>query len=232
MLPFCTVPACIWANEDANWVLDVGARRSWRYLVTCSHQATKTKNLTETIPCSMHGVPERRSNERGGWCGVTPCVVSSPHRLPTKCATFTPKYDRLLAARGCRGERHGWPSQRGCVFLSFKSLVLTCRRWYFRILSYFSANILTTKQHVTKKKNQICFLNFGNLSKIKATNENTTTISTWVTDQRWSRVILMVSWRLKHLPWHPRIDYSCFATYHAPLCLPSLPVCISPVSIK
>lgn len=64
---------------------------------------------TEMTPCSMHGVPERRSNERGGWGGVTPCVVSSPHCLPTKRATFTSKYDRLLAPWGCYGERHHWP---------------------------------------------------------------------------------------------------------------------------
>jgi len=50
-----------------------------------------------------HGVPERRSDERGGRCRVTPGFVSPPHSLPTKCATFTPKYDRLLAP--CRGER-------------------------------------------------------------------------------------------------------------------------------
>lgn len=51
---------------------------------------------------SMHGVPERRSNERGGGGGVTSCVVPPPHSLPTERATLTPKYDRLLAARGCQ----------------------------------------------------------------------------------------------------------------------------------
>lgn len=61
------------------------------------------------IPRSMHAVPERRSNEGGGWGGVTPCVVSPPHRLPTKRATLAPKNDRLLASRGCHGERHHGP---------------------------------------------------------------------------------------------------------------------------
>lgn len=85
---------------------------------------TPGNKTTETIPCSMHGVPERRSNERGGWCGVTPCVVPPPYRLPTKRATFTPKYDRLLAPWGCRGERHGWPV-RVDVFPLFESFMWT-----------------------------------------------------------------------------------------------------------
>lgn len=63
----------------------------------------------ETTPCSIHGVPERRSNDGGGWGGVTPCVVSPPHSLPTKCATFAAKYDRLLTSWGCCDERHHWP---------------------------------------------------------------------------------------------------------------------------
>lgn len=66
-----------------------------------------------TALASMHGVPERRSNERGGWGGVTPCVVPPPHRLPAKRATLTAKYDRLLAPRGCHGERHQWPVRLG-----------------------------------------------------------------------------------------------------------------------
>lgn len=123
----------------------------------------------------MHGVPERRSNERGGWCGVTPCVVPPPHRLPTKCATFTSKYDRLLAARGCRGERHGLAKSAWMVcflFFLFKSLMLTCRRWYsLLLLPYFY--ILTAKQHLENSKSPA--LNFRPLSKMRATDENMTT---------------------------------------------------------
>lgn len=106
------------AAEDAPLVL-MRDRQEHR-LATCSHQ--------EGIPCSTHGVPERRSNEGGGWGGVTPCVVSSPHCLPTKRATLTPKYDRLLTPWGCHGERH----QRPVRSLLFYDVILdTSMRLYF-----------------------------------------------------------------------------------------------------
>lgn len=51
-------------------------------------------------------VPERGSDQGGGRGGVTPCVVSPTHRLPTKCATFAAKNHRVLAPRGCGDETH------------------------------------------------------------------------------------------------------------------------------
>lgn len=54
----------------------------------------------------MLGQPERGSDERAGWGGVTPCVVAPAHCLPTKCATFSPKSDRILTPRGCGGQTH------------------------------------------------------------------------------------------------------------------------------
>lgn len=93
--------SCTAENADSCWW---GAEKS----TTWSHAHTRKD--------SLHGVPERRSNQRGGWGGVTPCVVSPPHCLPTKRATFTPKYDRLLAPWGCHGERHQWPVRCACFW--------------------------------------------------------------------------------------------------------------------
>lgn len=94
------------------------------------------------IPCSMHGVPERRSNEGGGWGGVTPCVVSPPHRLPTKRATLAPKNDRLLTSRGCHGERHHGPVRLPSLLECYED---ACMRPF---------------RHVAERIKQICCLNF------------------------------------------------------------------------
>lgn len=124
-----------------KWVTGKSRRRC-RRLETCSYQAAERQNdrTTERVSCSMHGVPERRSNERGGWGGVTPCVVSPPHRLPTKRATFTPKYDRLLAPWGCHGERHQRPVRLEFFFSLFWELYVdTSMRWHFHVLCKISA---------------------------------------------------------------------------------------------
>lgn len=79
-----------------------------------------TPGNTERTRCSMlHAVPEGRSNERRGWGGVTSCVVPPPHSLPTKRATFSAKYDRLLTPWGCDGERDFWPVRVADVLQCF-----------------------------------------------------------------------------------------------------------------
>lgn len=50
-------------------------------------------------------VPERGSDERGGGCGVTSCIVPSTHCLSTKRTTLSPKCDCVIVPWGCHKKR-------------------------------------------------------------------------------------------------------------------------------
>lgn len=205
-------------------VFDVGQERA-----PPGNMLIPGNTTTERIPCSMHGVPERRSNERGGWGGVTPCVVSPPHRLPTKRATLTPKYDRLLAPRGCHGERHHWPVRLDEFPFFWELCVDTCMRWHFHVSCWFSATF--QKQNSYK----ICCLNFRLKSftpKWEQPFRNKISATTWLTEQHWNGVdctggLVVETWAVtNHSSWRPSLHIM-------PLALPpSFPVCVSTVTIK
>lgn len=99
---------------------------------------------------SMHGVPERRSNQWGGRSGVTPCVVPSPNCLATKRATLTPENHRLLAPWGCSGRE--MIGQWVCVFnISMTPQCSTVRRpskeWQQKIQQEKLRPVTTTRRH-------------------------------------------------------------------------------------